>query len=320
MILEAMPVQLQSLSEAALVLNDPVLDVALMLRLFEALKACAENERIPKDDAVLCACVCAMATVPQWERSYATRCSQLCVVCRRLTPILECAVLLPDLVDAALTQPQQAALWKDACVARTRSTLTRFFASLAGVVIEDLIRSDEGEAEPLPSELAECAQSALGARVCIAYMGERAGVADWVRVKQLVELFSSDARVGASQSARLHAAVARVLRLASIPPDVIAAVSALLSSTVSEVARSAYSLASGLHVFLPYALLAHADADSLIARAIELSQAMPCDRTAAVHAHPACRAVPCHAVPAPPVPHPAHSAPLCPQHMPKWLR
>ena len=59
MILEAMPVQLQSLSEAALVLNDPVLDVALMLRLFEALKACAENERIPKDDAVLCACVCA---------------------------------------------------------------------------------------------------------------------------------------------------------------------------------------------------------------------------------------------------------------------
>ena len=58
-ILEAMPVQLQSLSEAALVLNDPVLDVALMLRLLEALKACAENERIPKDDAVLCACVCA---------------------------------------------------------------------------------------------------------------------------------------------------------------------------------------------------------------------------------------------------------------------
>ena len=60
-ILEAMPVQLPSLSEAALVLNDPVLDVALMLRLFEALKACAENERIPKDDAVLCACVCAIA-------------------------------------------------------------------------------------------------------------------------------------------------------------------------------------------------------------------------------------------------------------------
>ncbi len=260
---EAMPAQLQSLVEAALVLNDPILDAALMRRLFEALASCAENEQMPKDDPVLSA----------------------------LTPIIECAALLPDLLDAP--PPQHVALWKDACSARTRSTLTRFFAQLlAGVIIDDLVRHDEekpavwGEAEPLPRELAEqCEQSALAARVCIAYMGERASVGDWVRVRQMVDLLGGCANlVGAAQPAQLHAALGRMLRFGSVPGDVLAAVSALLASSVGHMASSPSSLACGLHMLRSYAPLAPADADELIGRALDLSHAStPADRTAAVH-------------------------------------